>query len=337
MNPPSNKVDKHGFPIPPSFDDGPSPGPKAAGFGFRVWRWGLVLVFVGLLIGAAFRTRLVDEGRQMMAGWLTDRAEKKFRLGDLPGALDDANRAASLAPDDSEVRMLRAELRLESGDVAGSLDDYNQLVRLAPKFAQAYLGRSIVLQRLNRHREAIDDLTKAIELGRDGDPTPLNNRAYARAIAGVELEEALADVQQALDTVERNLQQIELAMGNNHRAMSRHVLLLYAAQRGAKAAYLDTRGYLFYLLGRYQEAQSDLDTALELAEERKQRELAWLDSAAGYGPAARDRHERRLDQELAVMYHHRGQLHEKLGNQEQAQADLERGDKLGYNPAEGVF
>ena len=49
------------------------------------------------------------------------------------------------------------------------------------------------------------------------------------------------------------------------------------------------------------------------------------------------RAKRRYENILAVMYHHRGQVHEKLGNSKQAEADLRQGDVFGYNPAVGVY
>jgi hypothetical protein len=49
------------------------------------------------------------------------------------------------------------------------------------------------------------------------------------------------------------------------------------------------------------------------------------------------RQKRSSDHEIAVMYHHRGQIQQALGNDALAQADLRKGDRLGYNPAEGVY
>ena len=40
---------------------------------------------------------------------------------------------------------------------------------------------------------------------------------------------------------------------------------------------------------------------------------------------------------MAVIYHHRGLVFEKLGNQRQADEDFERAEKFGYDPENGVF
>jgi tetratricopeptide (TPR) repeat protein len=163
-----------------------------------------------------------------------------------------------------------------------------------------------VYQRLARHPEAIRDATQALTLSRGGDPDPWNERAYVRAIAGLELEEGLDDVQQAID--------------------------LYGAPN---AAYLDTRGYLYHLLGRQEEALTDLNEAIALAE----REDPW---GAAHERRPREgrggeRDRRRHDENLSVLYHHRGLVLAALGRDEEAQADLTRAESLGYNPAGGVY
>jgi hypothetical protein len=40
---------------------------------------------------------------------------------------------------------------------------------------------------------------------------------------------------------------------------------------------------------------------------------------------------------LAVIYHHRGLVYERIGKTRQAQADLERARQLGYDPEKGVW
>ncbi len=166
--------------------------------------------------------------------------------------------------------------------------------------------RSRVLQRLERHDDAIRDVTQAMQLTRNADPGLLNARAYTRAIAGQELDEALSDVEEALELEHNN------------------------------ADYLDTRGYVHYLRGDYELALTDLETALDLSKDSPVPDFL----IAGGGPNRRRmlaRIKLEYQHSLAVMYHHRGQVHEKLGHFEQAQLDLRRGDELGYNPAAGIY
>ena len=91
-----------------------------------------------------------------------------------------------------------------------------------------------------------------------------------------------------------------------------------------------------YLRGDYDQARADLDKALLLAEE--DRSLVRLTFEED-SPRARmiARLHRFREQELAVIYHHSGQIHDKLGNAAAAEADLRQGDKLGYDPDAGVY
>ncbi|HVX62797.1 MAG TPA: hypothetical protein VHC19_19415, partial [Pirellulales bacterium] len=258
-----------------------------------------------------------DKTKEWMADFLVHRARKKEILDDLPGALADLERATRWKPDDPPVIELRAKVKLKLKDIQGSLADYNRLVELRPRYAQAYMDRSIVYQRLHRHREAIDDLTQAIKLSSERAPLPRNNRAYARAIAGIELEEAFQDIEEAMSA--------------------------YSDIRGPtddpeaqNAAFLDTRGYLHLLLGRPEKALADLDLAIRIAEKDRDDVFRQLDRFS-VNQKVRDYYQRQFDQELAVLYHHRGQAHDKLGHKSEAEADLKKGDELGYSPEEGVF
>ncbi|MEX2119662.1 MAG: tetratricopeptide repeat protein [Pirellulales bacterium] len=316
MKPPSNEVDQFGFPIPPNFEGERTRTAGARRVGRLVWRWGLVLVFVALLLSSALRSGMIDYGKAAMAEGLLDRAQRKLQIDDVEGALADLNRAASWKPDDKSIRYLRARVRLEANDVEGSLDDYNKLMQMAPHFTEGYLGRSMALQRLDRHHEAIADLSRAVA-DRPDDPIRLNARAYARAIAGIELEEAMQDIEKALELLGNELGDL--------RGLD-----------DTRAHFLDTRGYLHYLRGNYEPALDDLKEAIAIQESFKHRVLN-SPRVRTADPRMLSRYRRSCDQALAVMYHHRGQVYQKQGDAEAAKADLELGDKLGYNPAEGVY
>jgi tetratricopeptide (TPR) repeat protein len=324
MPPSMRPVDEHGFPIPPTFED-PTSQRRPSQWMAHVWQVGLVLVFMVLLAGWVFKSGFGDGLNDWIARRLVERAQQKYEYGDFQGALADLERASRWSPEEPDIFEMRAKLKLKTNDIEGSLKDFDQLIHLDPRRREAYLGRSVVYQRLNRFREATDDLTKAIAM-EPGDMQALNNRAYVRALGGIELDAALADVQQALDKVEKEITDAQMS-----RRDRRKILGQVAVYKGHKAAYLDTRGYILFLQDKFEPALEDLSAAIELG-------LQWQDFVLSQIPPAHGASARReLNQELSVMYHHRGQVLEKLGRAEEAKVDLDQGNELGYNPAQGVF
>lgn len=278
-----------------------------------------------LLAGWVYKSGVGDGLNEWVARQLVMRAQQKSEYGDLKGALADLERASRWAPEEPVIYEMRAHLKLKDNDVDGSLADFDRLIELSPNSPTAYLGRSVVYQRLHRHPEAIDDLSKVVVM-RPGDPTALNNRAYARALGNVDLDAAVKDVQQAIDLID---QEITAAEKSQHDPLT--IKHFVTRVNGQKAAYLDTRGYLYFLQDKYEPALEDLSRAIELSLEHQHQDLPQF-------PAAhRNVKQQEFDHELSVMYHHRGEVLEKLGRHEEAKDDLDRGNRLGYNPSEGVF
>lgn len=313
MTAPESSTDEHGFPIPKDFDGGDArPAPRRPRMprspAARRWVAGLIVM---LLVGALVLPLLRKPGSAMLADWYRQRAEQRWESDDLDGALDDLDRAIGWHPERGELFFLRGIYRLDDYDTEGylamSLDDFDEALRIEPENSRFYFGRSLALQRLGRHREALDDLDRYIKLDPPIGAAPFNQRAYARALAEMELEEGLADAEEAIK-----------------RAGT------------PNAAFLDTRGYLLHLLGRNEEALDDLNQAINLAEKLRQAVARWPDDPR-VGPGKRSFDLRHLDHNLAVLYHHRGLIHQKLDNPQQAESDLARGDELGYDPHKGVW
>lgn len=304
-----DRVDQHGFPIPPGFDDQPAAEPRRKSMG-RKGRWVILALLAAVIASLLVESPLSTAGRQLAAGWFYSRAGEKLERDDLPGALAELDWAIWCLPDAPRPYLIRGQCRLAAKDFEGSLQDYTRAIELDQKSAQGYLGRSMVYQRMGDGRKAIDDLNQAIKRSDPHNPVPLNDRAYVRAVAGIELKEGLADIEKAL----------ELA-GNNYSRAS---------------LFYDTRGWIRFRMGDLQAALKDLDQAIDLAATQRERELDYL---AGHQRPRRmiAQVAREWDQNLAVMHHHRGEVYQKLGKARQASADLQRGDKLGYNPADGVF
>ncbi|HEY2838110.1 MAG TPA: hypothetical protein VGJ26_03105 [Pirellulales bacterium] len=308
MNPSDVKLDKLGFPLPYGFDAKPASEPQPeSNVAKRVARIVLILMAIGAGAAAISKAKLGEPIRQSIAEWLVQGAMRNLMLDDVDAALRDLDRAIAWCDVSPDIYKMRGQVRLEKQDLEGSLADFTKITELSPHDAEACLMRATALQRLQRHDEAIAEVTKAIKLHGEFSATLLNSRAYFRALAGTELDEALEDVERALDREHDN------------------------------AAYLDTRAYILFLKGDHGKALIDMNRALMLTERRR--------FSPGRMAMARDpetsrmlaRQKRASDHEVAVMYHHRGQIQQALGNEAQAEIDLRRGDRLGYNPAEGVY
>jgi tetratricopeptide (TPR) repeat protein len=319
MRPTGPRLDKYGFPIPADFEaagvEDPGSGPRVYGPWLRrVLKLALIAGLLSVLwmhfdVGAKVRTAFGMYHYQQ-AGQLAHR-------GDLDAALGQADRAVSWNPQSISFRLLRAQIRALKHDYGGALDDAEQALATQSDDERALDRvqslRMELFHRLHRHRDSVAAATQMLERNLGNRASTLNSRAYARALDETsrpeELEEALADIEEAVSSMPDT------------------------------PSFLDTRGYVLFKLGRYDEALADLNRAIELVEaerdefEQLVRGRRW----AGEQAAARARRQESYNQDLAVMYHHRGEVQEKLGNAQESKKDLFIGEQMGFNPAAGVY
>ena len=265
--------------------------------------------------------------RMIMVQWWHSQAEAHVLAGDYKQAVADMDQVIANAPNNLNHYAERARLRLEAGDFAGSLADYEHIIKANPGHASAYTYRSQVAQRQGRYADAVADLTKALELSPATEPEPWNNRAYGRALAKVELPDALTDVERALKLF--NLQKTHIPDSNSNAE------LLRSDDNRTEASYLDTRGYVHHLLGNQEQALADLNRAIELNKNCRKVVVAAAEKAKFSAPRL-DLIRKEFDRFDAVMLHHRGLVQQALGHEKEANADLQWAEELGYNPAAGV-
>lgn len=173
--------------------------------------------------------------------------------------------------DETRLLLARMDANMSRGNYDAALRDATRLVRKRPDAPEFRFIRAQVFLQLKRYSEAVADYTELLRREPNSAPA-LNNRAWCRALARTELLEALKDVDQAIDLA------------------------------GPNVAYIDTRGYLNYLLGRFDEALVDFNRVLN------QQRAEEID------------HERVLGE----IYFHRGLLYRQLGKHELAKKDFER-------------
>lgn len=263
-----------------------------------------ILIVVLLALGPV----MFLEGPAEVARWHQAAATERWLAGDKKAALSRLEDAIRWAPDRTDAFLCRGDWRLEDQEFQKAIDDYNTALKLDPANFQALLNRSQAFQHLGRHKEAIQDWRKLVELGRSA-PAPqravlLNGLAYAQALGNVELKEALENVIQAINLA------------------------------GENAAMLDTRGYIHFCAGNFEASQPDLDLAVAGME----REVKQQEQARDY--VDRREFERQLKEirkSLAVIRYHRALLYDKVGKPEEAESDRGRVRELGYTPTSSLF
>lgn len=276
----------------------------------RSFPWTSILLVSSLFLGvlAVFEApREIGRWHLAAAQEHWDEAEYAALQGDGTRAAE--NRATAFAKLENALKWSkeepdwlkkRAEWKLDASRSEEALADINALMSKVGEDRERLELRSKIYQHLGRHGDAVKDLETVNNLSKvSGVPpraTALNNLAYAKAVGGLQLDSALKEINEALNSEKHD-------------------------------AFLDTRGFIHYRQGKYDLAMKDLDLAAKGAE----RILALLGRTATENRrAAPDvrKYEltlRKMGKEpTAVILYHRSLAHEKLGHSAAAAVDRKR-------------
>ncbi len=148
----------------------------------------------------------------------------------------DLDQSLKLKPDDVSGLILRARLRLFDKDKTGARADLDAAAAVAPKQADSRLELGNLYSALDQFDIAIAQYDPWIGIHGDDPQLPeaLNDRCWARALSGQNLDWAMNDCNRALRL------------------------------RPQTAAFLDSRGMVELRQGKYDRAVSDYDLALAL-------------------------------------------------------------------------
>jgi tetratricopeptide (TPR) repeat protein len=169
--------------------------------------------------------------------YFLQRGEARLVLQRGAEAMSDFNEALRVNPTDIDARLARAELHIAEGDAASARTD----LAVADKTAAAQAGSrwdiGLLYMRLHDLAAAIIQYDKWIAAHNQdvGLPEVQNDRCWARALLGTELDKALDDCNAALYV------------------------------KPESAAYLDSRGLVYLRQGRLDKALADYDAALKTA------------------------------------------------------------------------
>ncbi|MFM8702699.1 MAG: hypothetical protein ACKOHG_02325, partial [Planctomycetia bacterium] len=117
---------------------------------------------------------------------------------DLAGAIGEIGRAIRWHGEDVDLLCMRSMLRLEDRDAAGALEDAGRAAIIAPTSPQPLRVRALAHVVLGNADAALADAELVVDIAAPGDPDALNPRAYIRALVGRDLPAALADIDAAI-------------------------------------------------------------------------------------------------------------------------------------------
>jgi tetratricopeptide (TPR) repeat protein len=185
--------------------------------------------------------------------------------GDL--ALRDFDRALLLKPDNLEALEARLDFRRRSGDPAGALSDLNAAANAANKESSDRLDFGTSYAQMDLYRQAIAqyDLWIAVHPDDARLAVALNDRCWARALLGEELDLALSDCNKSLSLNSKNGGALDsrglvrLRRGEYKKALSDYNDSLALQPRNVWSLY--GRGLTKLHLGMNVEGQADIAAA----------------------------------------------------------------------------
>jgi len=317
---------------PPKTGVSPQSEDRVAQFrprGIRPLTWILLLAIIG-----PCAVQIVP---QEIGRWHLARAIRLRESGQKEAAYQELTAAMARFPDNPALLLRRAEWQLTDGNREEAIADADRMLSAAENssavnFAKWLNIHSLFLWNLGEFSRAVDDRKKLESLSqRSGIPdraTALNDLAYAQALAKTDLDEALSNVNQALEF------------------------------HPASAAMLDTRGFIYFQQGKHSLALKDLNDAVKVMDQEaeaagkmparhlwppealqriRQAELKTISELAPR-PSDMEAQIKSIARAAAVGHYHRSLVLSALDRKDEAEKDVEMVRQLiGREPDETLF
>ncbi|MEO7248205.1 MAG: DUF3857 domain-containing protein, partial [Novosphingobium sp.] len=153
-------------------------------------------------------------------------------VGNFAASLDDAEAARKLDPSSSDAVEQVASVRAKAGNVGDAVALLDERIAIGGEKRFAYeLSKAALLAEHGKATESVLQYNALIAT-KPGNADLLNGRCWAKALGQIELESALKDCTKAIELSSQT------------------------------APILDSRGVVWFRMGRYQEALDDIDAAL---------------------------------------------------------------------------
>jgi tetratricopeptide (TPR) repeat protein len=184
-----------------------------------------------------------------------------------PEATAAAKEAAQKMPNDRELRMVLDAQMADTGDPEKPIADVRSMLKGAPEDREVYLRLSIMYTRLKRFPEAEEALNKAELLS-----TKAEDKEYVYFLRGSTFErekkydQAEAEFRKILVSNPQNAATLNyLGFMNADRGVELEESLNYIKQavslEPSNGAYLDSLGWVYFKLGKYDQAEDALTKA----------------------------------------------------------------------------
>ena len=180
--------------VPPVSNSKPSPS-RSTGSRKRLV---IVALAAAVILPALLLPEIAPAIRQLVVEWSLEQALEREARDDLAGAIGEIGRAIRWHGEDVDLLCMRSMLRLEDRDAAGALEDAGRAAAIAPTSPQPLRVRALAHVVLGNADAALADAELVVDIAAPGDPDALNHRAYIRALVGRDLPEALADIDAAI-------------------------------------------------------------------------------------------------------------------------------------------
>ena len=202
---------------------------------------------------------------------LYDRALARLQNRQPVLGMADLGEALKLKPDDQDALLLRGELYLSTRDPARARADFDAVLRQAPNDSSLRMRIADTYVQAGEFQTAVTEYDHVIAtLPRSASPSmALNNRCWARAMLGKELEKALADCDAALKKGPRTSSMLDsrglvlLRMGQYDAAIDAYDDAIRLQPKSAWSLY--GRGVAKHRKGLKAEGDADLQAAAVLA------------------------------------------------------------------------
>ena len=173
------------------------------------------------------------------------------------------------APENAILQATRGDVLMQLQRPEEAATSYAAAAKALPSWVGPYRGQASALMRLGRHEPAIAALKSGIE-NTGGAPELRISLANVYVELGriddaVGVYEAMLQRNPAEDSAANNLAMLLATHRTDARSLERAGVLVERFSNSESAAYLDTRGWVLYKLGKYPDAIAALERAVAKA------------------------------------------------------------------------